>query len=130
MLAATQLALSVPAFFTPTPAAGERFVDFFTSNIRNRNTRRAYRHAVAEFAAFCESRGVGSLREVRPIHVAAYVEQLALSHSKPTAKLHLAAVRMLFDWLVTGQVIDSNPAHAVRGPRHSVKKGKTPVLTA
>ena len=37
---------------------------------------------------------------------------------------------MLFDWLVVGQVIPSNPASSVRGPRHSVKKGKTPVLTA
>jgi integrase/recombinase XerD len=38
-------------------------------------------------------------------------------------KQHLAAVRMLFDWLVTGQVVPANPAHAVRGPKHSVKKG-------
>ncbi len=52
------------------------------------------------------------------------------SHSKPTTKQHLAAVRMLFDWLVTGQVIPQNPAHAVRGPRHNVRKGKTSVLSA
>ena len=50
--------------------------------------------------------------------------------SKPTVKQHLAAIRMLFDWLVTGQVIPTNPAHAVRGPKHSVKKGKTSVLSA
>ncbi len=37
---------------------------------------------------------------------------------------------MLFDWLVVGHIIDVNPAHAVRGPKHSVRKGKTPVLTA
>jgi hypothetical protein len=37
---------------------------------------------------------------------------------------------MLFDWLVTGHIIDVNPAHAVRGPKYVVKKGKTPVLTA
>lgn len=36
---------------------------------------------------------------------------------------------MLFDWLVVGHVLDVNPAHAVRGPKHQVKKGKTPVLT-
>jgi site-specific recombinase XerD len=35
---------------------------------------------------------------------------------------------MLFDWLVTGQVLEVNPAHAVRGPKYVVKKGKTPVL--
>jgi len=45
-------------------------------------------------------------------------------------KVHLAAIKMLFDWLVTGQVIAVNPAHSVRGPRHSVKKGKTSVLSA
>jgi len=44
-------------------------------------------------------------------------------------KQHLAAVRMLFDWLVTGHVLEANPAHAVRGPKYVVKKGKTPVLT-
>ena len=45
-------------------------------------------------------------------------------------KQHIAAIRMLFDYLVIGQVIPINPAHAVRGPKHSVKKGKTSVLTA
>ena len=49
--------------------------------------------------------------------------------SPPSVKQHLAAIRMLFDWLVTGHVIDTNPAHSVRGPRYTVKKGKTPVLT-
>ena len=37
---------------------------------------------------------------------------------------------MLFDWLVTGHVIDVNPAHAVHRPKHVVKKGKTPVLAS
>ncbi len=60
--------------------------------------------------------------------VAAYIE----SHpgSAPTVKQHLAAIRMLFDWLVTGQVVPFNPAASVRGPKHVVKKGKTPVLSA
>jgi site-specific recombinase XerD len=62
--------------------------------------------------------------------VAAYIELLQQSHSKPTVKQHLATIRMLFDWLVTGQVVPVNPAHAVRGPRHVVKEGTTPVLTA
>ena len=46
----------------------------------------------------------------------------------PTVKQHLAAIRMLFDWLVIGQVIPMNPAASVRGPKHVVKVGKTPVL--
>lgn len=48
----------------------------------------------------------------------------------PTVKQHLAAVRMLFDWLVIGQIVETNPASSVRGPKHVVKRGKTPVLTA
>jgi site-specific recombinase XerD len=43
-------------------------------------------------------------------------------------KQQLAGVRMLFDWLIIGQVAPSNPASAVRGPKHVVKSGKTPVL--
>ena len=45
-------------------------------------------------------------------------------------KQHLAAIRMLFDWLVTRQIVPANPASSVRGPKHVVKRGKTPVLTA
>ncbi|SOC89959.1 Site-specific recombinase XerD [Ensifer adhaerens] len=51
-------------------------------------------------------------------------------HSAPTVKQRLAAVRHLFDWLVTGQAMASNPAHSVRGPKHSRKRGKTPALSA
>jgi len=35
---------------------------------------------------------------------------------------------MLCDWLVVGQVLPNNPAAAVRGPKHVVKTGSTPVL--
>lgn len=45
-------------------------------------------------------------------------------------KLHLAGIRMLFDWLVVGHVLAVNPASPVRGPKHKVRKGKTPVLSA
>ena len=41
---------------------------------------------------------------------------------------HLAAIRMLFDWLVIGQIVEVNPASSVRGPKYVVKRGKTPVL--
>jgi site-specific recombinase XerD len=59
----------------------------------------------------------------------AYIEQLqAVEASAPAVKQQLAAVRMLFDWLVVGQVMPANPASAVRGPKHVVKIGKTPVL--
>ena len=62
--------------------------------------------------------------------VAAYVEQLTRERAPQTVKQHLAAIRMLFDWLVVGQVMPFNPAASVRGPRYSIKKGKTPMLSA
>ena len=124
------LSASTPALFLPDARAVERFAEFFTANIRNKNTRRAYYKAVCRFADWCEGRGVADLKQVRPIHVAAYIEALTAEVAKPTVKQHLAAIRMLLDWLVVGHVIDVNPAHAVRGPKHVVKKGRTPVLTS
>ncbi|MBV8458565.1 MAG: tyrosine-type recombinase/integrase [Acetobacteraceae bacterium] len=109
-------------------SAARRFVDFFTSNIRNRHTREAYGRAVSQFLAWCEARGVRSLGDVQPIHVAAWIEEQTLEASAPTVKQRLAAIRHLFDWLVVGHVVDVNPAHAVRGPKHIVRKGKTPVM--
>ena len=120
----------LPALFAATPEAGKRFVEFFTANIRNANTRRAYARAAGDFALWCEAAGLTELRDIEPVHVAAYVETLSLRLSAPSIKLHLAGIRMLFDWLVVGQQLAVNPASSVRGPRHSVKKGKTPVLAA
>jgi integrase/recombinase XerC len=121
-----------PALPALVMAAGEgaqlRFLEFFAASIRNAHTRRAYAGAVGEFLAWCEGRGVASIVAVQPLHVAAYIEALTRSRAAPTAKLRLAAVRRLFDWLVIGQVIPTNPAASVRGPAHSVKRGKTPVL--
>lgn len=122
--------LGLPALFVPDQRAARRFVEFFTAHIRNGNTRKAYTRSAAEFAAWCEQQGLHELREIEPFHVAAYVETLQTRLAAPSVKLHLAALRRLFDWLVVGQVISVNPASAVRGPKHSVKKGKTPVLTA
>jgi site-specific recombinase XerD len=116
--------------FLADARASERFWEFFAANIRNKNTRRAYYRAVCRFSDWCEGRGLLDLAMVKPLHVAAFIEELQGTHSKPTVKQHLAALRMLFDWLVVGQVMTANPAHAVRGPKHVVKKGKTPVLAA
>src|SRR3954452_13346840 len=108
--------------------ASIRFLEFFAVAIRNPHTRRAYGRAVTEFLAWCEGAGVPSLAAVQPLHVAAWIEQQTRELSAPTVKLRLAAIRHLFDWLVTGQVVPVNPAASVRGPAHSVKAGKTPVL--
>lgn len=136
------------------PDASRRFVEFFTANIRNANTRKAYARAVGQFLEWCDARNF-ALGDLRPFHVAAYVEELPKrpSHERlftrkarngrpfgayaetlpleaPSVKQHLAAIRMLFDWLVIGQVVPFNPATSVRGPKHVVKRGKTPVLSA
>jgi site-specific recombinase XerC len=107
-----------------------RFLEFFAAAIRNPNTRRAYAHAVGEFLAWCAQAGVRSMTEVQPLHVAAWIELQTRTLSAPTVKQHLAAIRHLFDWLVVGQVVPHNPAASVRGPSHTTRKGKTPVLDA
>lgn len=89
----------------------------------------AYYRAVCSFFGWLEQHGISELVDIEPFHVAAYIKALQSTAAKPTAKQHLAAIRMLFDWLIVGQVIAINPAHAVRGPKHVVKRGKTPVLT-
>jgi site-specific recombinase XerD len=109
--------------------AARRFIEFFTANIRNPNTRRAYGRAVSDLFAWCSQHRIHDLAQISPTIVAGYIEQLQQTHARPSVKQHLAAVRMLFDWLVTGQVVPVNPAHSVRGPKHVIKRGKTPVLT-
>jgi site-specific recombinase XerD len=130
----TQIIGDVRADFVPAliAVAGERasvrFLEFFAANIRNPHTRRAYSRAVSEFMTWCEDYGVTSITAVQPLHVSAWIEQQTRERAAPTAKLRLAALRHLFNWLVTGQVMPTNPAGSVRGPSHVVKSGKTPVL--
>jgi len=106
-----------------------RFVEFFTAQIHNPNTRKAYGRAVTDFCHWCDQHQINELIVIRPVHVAAYVKHLGERYSAPSTKQKLAAIRMLFDWLVTGHVMRLNPAMSVRGPKHVVKKGKTPVLS-
>src|SRR5690349_20242220 len=68
--------ISLPVLFSPDPPAARRFLEFFTANLRNPHTRKAYAKAAGEFAAWCGRAGIGHLREVLPVHVAAYVEEL------------------------------------------------------
>ena len=119
--------MALPAVIVDAgPAAVERFLEFFAASIANGRTRAAYGRAVGQFLSWCAARGLG-LRAIAPLHVAAYIR----THpgSAPTVKQHLAAIRVLCDWLVVHQVLPVNPAAAVRGPKHVVTKGATPVLT-
>lgn len=107
-----------------------RFLEFFAANIRNPNTRRAYARAAEEFLGWCSGRAVVSLNEIHAIHVTGWIEERGQTLSAPSVKQGLAAIRHLFDWLVTGQIMSFNPAASVRGPSHSVKRGKTAILSA
>ena len=110
------------------PRASYRFLEFFTAQIRNPHTRRAYARAAGEFFDWLAAKGITQLTAIESVHVATYIEQLSRARSAPTAKLRLAALRHLFDWMVIGQIMPTNPAAAVHGPRHVVRRGKTPVL--
>lgn len=122
--------VSLPVLITAAgDAASRRYLEFFTAQIRNKGTRQAYSCAVSLFFDWCQQNGV-EFDRIEPIVVAAYIETLTQRFSASTTKLHLAAIRMLYDYLVTGQIVPFNPAASVRGPKHVAKKGKTPVLSA
>lgn len=121
--------LKLPALIVAAGDRAERrFVEFFTANIRNPNTRTAYGRAVGRCFRWCDEREI-TLDQVEPIIVAAYIEEITGQNSRPTVKQHLATIKMLFDSLTTGGIIPFNPA-SVRGPKYVVKYGKTPVLRA
>ncbi len=121
--------VALPALVTAAgERAGVRFIEFFASAIRNPHTRRAYARAASDFLTWCGEIGVSSIAGVQPLHVAAWIERQMATHAAPTVKQRLAAIRHLFDWLVTGQVVPHNPAASVRGPAHSARTGATPVL--
>jgi site-specific recombinase XerC len=97
--------------------AGMRFLEFFAANIRNPHTRRAYARAADKFLTWCADAGVPSIAAVQPVHVATWIETGTRELAAPSVKQRLAAIRHLFEWLVTGQVVPVNPAGSVRGPR-------------
>jgi len=89
-----------------------------------------YGRAARDFFAWCETHELNSLVDLEAVHIAAYIEQMTQLKAAQTVKQHLAAIKAMFDFLVTGGVLTANPASAVRGPRYSTKKGKTPILLA
>ena len=109
--------------------ASYRFLEYFTASIRNPNTRKAYYRAIKQFFDWCDGHSL-ELAQLNPIIIATYIEQLMVELSDASVKQHLAAIRTLFDFLVTGQIVPMNPAASVKGPKVIVRKGKTPVLSA
>ncbi|MEO2031553.1 MAG: tyrosine-type recombinase/integrase [Planctomycetaceae bacterium] len=125
----------------------KRFVEFFAAEIRNRNTRESYMRNVDRFLAWCDLNGIQSFEQIEPVVIAGYIEQKCpevrseklapIDGGRPatpfvsdsSAKQHLAAIRRMFDYLITGGLLEVNPAAAVRGPSVVIDKGKTPIMT-
>jgi integrase/recombinase XerD len=104
--------------------ARRRFIEFLPRTSVTA-TRAAYARAVKQFFDWTDKRRL-ELHEIEAITVAAYIEQLGTSVSKPTVKKHLAAIRRLFDYLTIGGILAANPASAVRGPKYVVQRGQEP----
>jgi site-specific recombinase XerD len=121
-----------PAIAAAGPTTWHAILQFFAAEIRNPNTRRAYLRAAEDFFVFAARRKGGDrLETISSLHVAAWLEAMAAGGlSAPTIKQRLAAVRMLFQALAREQILQINPAAVVRGPKHVVKRGKTPLLSA
>ena len=118
----------VPALlFAAGETTAKRFITFFTDNIRNPNTRRAYHRAICRFFEWAEAHGL-SFERVESYHVSAYVEERLLSQAKASVKQELAAIRMLYDWLIISGVVP-NCAVSIQprrsaGPSWSSRKEK------
>jgi site-specific recombinase XerD len=121
---------SVPALVAEAgPVACRVWDDFFAASLRNAHTRAAYCRAVRCFLAWMEQEYPGvPLHEITPAQVGTYFDQHP--GGPPTRKLHLAALRRLFDLFVTRHLMVLNPAACVRGERYQVVEGKTPEITA
>src|ERR1700736_3156897 len=112
LLPSSAHAVLLPApLFAPTPKPAKRVLEFFATQINNDHTRTAYLNAVRRFAAWCEGRDIRELAAVEPVHGAGFIKKLKGQFTAPTVKQYLAALRMLFDWLVIGHILEVNPAH-------------------
>lgn len=100
--------------------------EFFSGRIRNLHTRRAYLHAVRVFLDWCQLHEV-DLLGITPGMIGRYFD--LHTGCPPTKKLHMSAIRGLFDVLVQRHVVVLNPALSVRTERFSAIEGKTPEVT-
>ena len=120
----------VPAAVASAGETGRRaWLDFFAAQIRNRNTRQAYARAAHRLFDWLAEYGIHDVVDIEPVHIAVWLEERMREASRPTVKQELAGIRRLFDWLTVRQVVSSSPAAAVRGPKHTVRRGTTPVLS-
>jgi integrase/recombinase XerD len=114
------------------PNAEYAYADFFKAKISNSNTRKAYKRAVDRFLGWCRVRGL-QLRRITSFLVGDYIEHHLNDKdgyplSPPSKKQHLAALRHFFDNQQMFHGVLINPASSVRGPKYSVREGKTPAF--
>ena len=108
-------------------AARFAWEEFIYGRLPNHQTRRVYRRAIERFFEWCHDRQLELVR-IAPADVGRYLDSLPLAAT--TKKVHLAAIRHLFDELVTRHAVVLNPALSVRTERVEVIEGKTPEITA
>ena len=108
------------------PAARYAWEEYFAGKLRNPHTRQAYLFAVGRFLTWCEQRSVGLL-DITPGMIGQYFDEHPAS--APTKKLHMSAIRGLFDTLVLRHIVVLNPALSVKTERFSALEGKTPEIT-
>ena len=136
-LPAAQLRESLPAIVEAAGGNARFAYEEFLAGIDSPNTLRAYKHALHRFMEHVDKLGLG-FQQVTPKLVSAYLRELKAEvrvkrgepvrfeeASKPMKKLHLAALRHFFDKAVERHAVMLNPALSVRGPKHSVREGKT-----
>ena len=111
---------------TSGTAAAFAWEEFIFGKIRNANTRSAYEHAIRKFLDHCDSMG-RQLKSISPADIGCYLDELP--YAPATKKLHLSALRHVFDSLVSRHVLMLNPAASVRGERLTVVEGKTPEIS-
>lgn len=112
-------------------ATVDAFRNYFEGKLRCANTRRAYERSASSFFIFAAERlALPSIDHVKPYHISAWLDSmLANGLSAPTVKQRLAALNGLFESLLVQRIISSNPVRLVKGPRHVISKGRTPVLS-
>ena len=123
-------AATLPAIIGGNARAVAALEDWYFGEVANDNTRAAYRRAIVRFNAWAGAEGY-SLPQLRAPQMRDYLKEMERSGlSAPTIKQHLAAIRAVFNALMRAGEIEANPAASVKGPRLSVKEGKTPAFDA
>ncbi len=104
-------------------------VEWF-ANIKNENTRKAYR---ADLSAFMKFTGIEPPEEFRVItrsHVIAWRKNLERQNLSPASiRRKLSAVSDLFEYLCESNAVTHNPVRGVARPKDGANEGKTPALS-